>query len=43
LGEKVLNIDKKILKLLKAVWAPKRVEVMHCPGHQKGDNSCLGK
>jgi hypothetical protein len=22
-GEKVLNMDKKILKLLKAVWAPK--------------------
>jgi hypothetical protein len=34
--EKVLNMDKKILKLLKVVWASKRVALMHCQGHQKG-------
>jgi hypothetical protein len=33
LEEKVLNMDKKILKLLKAVRAPKQVAVMHSQGH----------
>jgi hypothetical protein len=26
----------KILELLEAVWASKKVAIMHCPGHQKG-------
>jgi hypothetical protein len=30
-------MDKHILKLLKAVWAPKQVVVMYCQGHQKGE------
>ena len=34
-----LSKPKKILKLLEAVWLPNKVAILHCKGHQKGDNS----
>ena len=38
-GGKHIKCGKEILELLDALWAPKRVEVMHCPGHQRGDTT----
>jgi hypothetical protein len=38
----VLSMDK-ILKLLKAVWTPKWVAVMHCWGHLKGEQQLFGE
>lgn len=35
--EKDIKYDKEILKLLYAVWAPKRMTVVHYCGHQKRD------
>lgn len=35
--EKDIKYGKEILELLDAIWAPKRVAVMYCRGHQKGD------
>jgi hypothetical protein len=35
-GQKSVKHGQKILKLLKAVWAPEQVGVRHCQGHQKG-------
>lgn len=32
-GGKDIKYGKEILELLDAVWAPKRVAVMHCQGH----------
>jgi hypothetical protein len=36
LGGKRIKYGQEILKLLDAVWTPKRVAVIHCQGHQKG-------
>lgn len=36
-GKDIRN-KPQILKLLKAIWWPKRVAIMHCPGHQKGNS-----
>lgn len=33
-GKTIKNIQE-ILELLKALWIPKKLAVMHCPGHQK--------
>jgi hypothetical protein len=41
--EKMLNMDKKFLKLLEAVWAPKRVSHAMPRTPEGGDNSCSGK
>jgi hypothetical protein len=30
---------QKILALLEALWLPKKVAIIHCQGHQKGDHS----
>jgi ribonuclease HI len=32
---KDIKYGSEILELLEAVWAPKKVTVMYCPGHQK--------
>lgn len=37
-GGKDIKNGEEILALLAAVWLPKQVAVMHCRGHQKGDN-----
>ena len=34
-GKSIKNKDE-ILQLLEALWLPKRVAFIHCPGHQKG-------
>ena len=34
--EKGIKNRVEILALLQAIWDPKEVAVMHCPGHQKG-------
>jgi hypothetical protein len=34
--ENARKYGQEILELLKALWAPQKVTVMHCPGHQKG-------
>lgn len=34
-GKTIKNKDE-ILQLLKALWFPKRVANIHCPGYQKG-------
>jgi hypothetical protein len=39
LGGKSIECGQKILKLLKAEWAPKWVAIMHCWGHTKGENN----
>lgn len=33
---KTIKNKQEILKLLQALWLPKKLAVMHCPGHQKG-------
>lgn len=33
----IINYSKEILELLDAIWVPKRLAVMHCQGHQRGD------
>lgn len=38
LKKKGLKNQAEILKLLDAVWEPKEVAVIHCKGHQKGDD-----
>jgi hypothetical protein len=35
-GGKDIKYGLETLELLEAVWAPKKVTVMHCPRHQKG-------
>jgi ribonuclease HI len=43
-GGKDIKYELEILELLQAVWAPKMVAVMYCPGHQKGKSVvALGK
>lgn len=37
LGGNQIKYGQEILDLLEAVWAPKKVAVIHCRGHQKGD------
>lgn len=32
---KTIKNKQEILELLKALWLPKKLAVMHCPGHQK--------
>lgn len=34
---KTIKHKKEILALLKALWKPKKVAIIHCPGHQKGN------
>lgn len=36
--EKRIKNQAKILKLPEAVWEPKEIAVIHCKGHQKGDD-----
>jgi ribonuclease HI len=36
-GGESVKYGQEILELLKAVWAPKEVAVMHSGGHQKGE------
>jgi hypothetical protein len=40
-GEKDIKYGSEILELLEAVWAPKKVTVLHCPEGQ--DSSGIGK
>ena len=35
---KTIKNKEEILKLLEAVWLPEEVAVLHCKGHQKGDD-----
>lgn len=37
LGRKDIKYGKEILELLDAIWASKRMAVMHCQERQKGD------
>jgi hypothetical protein len=39
--QSVLKYGQETLELLKAVWAPKQVVVMHCRGHQKGETTAV--
>lgn len=34
---KTIKNNKEILALLKVLWKPKKVTIIHCPEHQKGD------
>lgn len=36
--ERLLKIRKKILALLVAPWFSKRLAIIHCPVHWKGDD-----
>jgi ribonuclease HI len=36
-GKNIKNAQE-ILALLEALWLPKKVVIIHCPGHQKGDH-----
>ncbi|XP_039742869.1 uncharacterized protein LOC120621528 [Pteropus medius] len=35
-GGKEIKNKEQILALLEAIWLPKKVAIIHCPGHQKG-------
>ena len=35
---KTIKNKEEILKLLEAVWLPEEVAVLHCKGHQQGDD-----
>lgn len=37
-GGKTIKNREEILKLLEVIWLPKEVAIMHCRGHQKGDD-----
>jgi hypothetical protein len=37
-GGKDIKYGQEILELLKTIWAPKKVAVIHCWGHQKGNS-----
>jgi hypothetical protein len=37
----VLKYGQENLELLKVVWVPKKVEVIHCQGHQKGETTAV--
>lgn len=37
-GREIKN-QERILKLLRAVWEPREVAVIHCKGHQRGKDS----
>ncbi|KAA5784574.1 hypothetical protein F3G49_28740, partial [Klebsiella pneumoniae] len=37
-GKEIKNKDE-ILALLKALFLPKRLSIIHCPGHQKGNSA----
>ncbi|XP_023382950.1 uncharacterized protein LOC111735726 [Pteropus vampyrus] len=37
-GKKIKN-KEQILALLEAIWLPKKVAIIHCPGHQKGEGA----
>lgn len=39
-GKEIKN--KEILSLLEAVHLPKKVAIIHCPGHQKGGSRVAG-
>ena len=34
---KTIKTKEEILELLEAVWLPDKVAILHCKGHQKGD------
>jgi ribonuclease HI len=36
-GKNIKNAQE-ILALLEALWLPKKMAIIHCPGHQKGDH-----
>lgn len=36
---KTIKNKQEVLNLLKAIWDPKQVSVIHCPGHQKRDST----
>ena len=35
---KTIKNKEEILKLLEAIWLPDKVAILHCKGHQKGDD-----
>ena len=35
---KTIKIKETILELLQALWLPKKLAIVHCPGHQRGDS-----
>lgn len=37
INNKEIKHAPDILQLLKAIYEPSQVAVMHCPGHQKGE------
>jgi hypothetical protein len=39
--EKGVKYGQEILELLEAVWAPERVVIMHCQGHQKEETTAV--
>ncbi|XP_023382810.1 uncharacterized protein LOC111735542 [Pteropus vampyrus] len=38
-GGKEIKNKEQILALLEAIWLPKKVAIIHCPGHQKGEGA----
>lgn len=36
---KTIKNKQEILELLEAPWLPKKLALMHCPGHQKGTDA----
>ena len=39
---KTIKNEETILELLQALWLPKKLAIVHCPGHQKGDSPWQG-
>ena len=38
-GGREIKNQEEILKLLRAVWEPREIAVIHCKGHQRGKDS----
>lgn len=36
--ERTIKNKTEILDLLRALWGPRKLAIIHCPGHQKGNN-----
>ena len=39
---KTIKNKTEVLKLLRALWLPQALAIIHCPGHQKADTPVAG-
>ena len=37
-SEKTIKNEEEILNLLETIWLPDKIAILHCKGHQKGDD-----